>query len=154
MELQVIFFQGIYLTESTFLNCTESKVQMFWEDQIHLKKISQFYLSYHLVNSKNFGDFFMILWPSQNIWTLTNTLSTWSNFQKFEYLMIFAQCVLREFGKASFLCLSLFSTSSKFANCPRQTKEHFLRAKFNNGRKCWLLVGFYSLLLNLVWPHF
>ena len=33
-EIAIHFFQGKSLTESTFLNCTKSKVQMFLEDQI------------------------------------------------------------------------------------------------------------------------
>ena len=45
-----------------------SKVKIFWEDHKKLKEISNFVLT--LSNFKKSGNFFQILWPSHNIWTL------------------------------------------------------------------------------------
>ena len=55
------------------------KVQLFWKGHKHLKKISHLFWRYWVkttVLSKQVGDFFQILWPSHNIWTLFATVCT------------------------------------------------------------------------------
>ena len=45
------------------------KAQIFWEGHKNLKKSPNFLTSLS-TSVKKLGDFFKILWPSQNIWTL------------------------------------------------------------------------------------
>jgi len=49
------------------------KVQVFWEGQTNLKKLT-FFGTYQVTSNK-LEDFFKFWWPSQNIWALIWTIS-------------------------------------------------------------------------------
>ena len=53
------------------LKSSVGKVKVFWEGHKNLKK-SPNSLTLLSTSVKKLGDFFEILWPSQNMWTLRN----------------------------------------------------------------------------------